>query len=67
MFHDPLAAATIFEKGLCEYERGTVEIELLSDNLKGLTYWKPGNKGPHEVAKTVNKEKFFEHYFSIVK
>jgi inosine-uridine nucleoside N-ribohydrolase len=65
-FHDPLAAATVFDDKICQYERGKVEIELLSEKLQGLTYWKPGKKGPHEVAKTVDKERFFEHFFSIL-
>jgi purine nucleosidase len=67
MFHDPLAATTIFDNNICKYERGTVEVDLLSEKLRGLTYWKPSKKGPHEVAKTVDKERFFDHYFSIVK
>jgi purine nucleosidase len=67
MFHDPLAAAIIFDNTICGYESGRVEIELLSEKLKGLTYWKPEKKGPHQVAKTINQKKFFEHYFSIVK
>ena len=26
-FHDPLAAATVFEPGLCEYTRASVEVD----------------------------------------
>jgi purine nucleosidase len=63
-FHDPLAATTLFEAQICSFERGTVEVELLSHRTKGMTYWMPDEKGPHEVAITVDSQKFFEHYFS---
>jgi purine nucleosidase len=65
MFHDPLVAASVFDNEICRYEKGKVEIELLSSNLYGLTYWKPMKKGPHEVAKFIDKESFFNHFFSV--
>jgi purine nucleosidase len=67
-FHDPLAAATIFDNQICRFRRGTVEVELASERLRGLTYWTPG--GPdssHEVCVEVDRTRFFEHYFSIVR
>ena len=63
-FHDPLAAATIFDDTICGYERGLVEIERQSERLAGLTHWKPAAAAPHEVALIVRPEAFFEHYFS---
>ncbi len=63
-FHDPLAAATIFDDTLCGFERGQVEVELTSARLAGHTHWTPNPAGQHEVALTVNAEKFFDHYFS---
>ena len=63
-FHDPLAAATIFEQAVCGFERGHVDVELSSERLAGLTYWTPDAQGQHEVALTVNPQRFFEHYFS---
>ena len=63
-FHDPLAAATIFDGTICSYERGLVEVERQSERLAGLTHWSPAASGPHEVARTVRPEAFFEHYFS---
>ncbi len=69
-FHDPLAAATIFEESICGYERGRVQVERQSEPLAGLTRWTPAPAGqeaaggPHEVALTVRPEAFFEHYFS---
>lgn len=66
-FHDPLAAAVIFNDKICKFEKGKVEVELDSPKLKGMTYWEPAKKkGVHQVALEVNKELFFEHYFSIV-
>lgn len=66
-FHDPLAAATIFDEKICSFEKGIVEVELLSDKLKGMTYWNPNDKqGNHEVAFKVNGNEFFDHFFSVV-
>ncbi|MFL5805501.1 MAG: nucleoside hydrolase [Roseiflexaceae bacterium] len=65
-FHDPLAAATIFDPQVCTFTRGTVEVELVSPRLGGLTFWRPGGDAPpHEVALEVDRERFFEHYFSV--
>jgi inosine-uridine nucleoside N-ribohydrolase len=66
-FHDPLAAATIFEPQICRFESGAVEVELASEPLRGLTYWSPHAPGArHEVAVQADPAKFFEHYFSVV-
>jgi purine nucleosidase len=63
-FHDPLAAVTIFDNGVCSFERGQVDVELASDRLAGLTYWKADANGRHEVALTVDAPRFFVHLFS---
>jgi purine nucleosidase len=64
-FHDPLAATTLFNDEICQFERGNVEIELASSRLAGLTYWSPQpGSGRHEVALLVRPELFFDHYFS---
>jgi purine nucleosidase len=64
-FHDPLAAATIFDPQVCTFTRGTVEVELASQRLGGLTFWRAGGDAPpHEVALEVDRDRFFEHYFS---
>lgn len=66
-FHDPLAAVSIFDPQVCTFEKGNVEVELDSKRLGGVTYWKADNiVGKHEVALEVDKNRFFEHYFSIV-
>lgn len=66
-FHDPLAAVAVFDKGVCEYQRGNVEIELEKKNLKGLTRFTPDKKGKHEIAVKVNPQRFFENYFKVFK
>jgi inosine-uridine nucleoside N-ribohydrolase len=65
-FHDPLAAATIFNGEICTFTRGTVETELLSSRTMGMTHWTAGPNGKHEVALSVDKEQFFAEYFNIV-
>jgi len=65
IFHDPLAAATVFDDQICVFEKGTVEVELASERLKGMTFWKPGGLERHEVALKVDSGRFFEHYFSV--
>jgi inosine-uridine nucleoside N-ribohydrolase len=67
-FHDPLAAATIFDEQICRFERGRVSVELTSERLKGLTFWDPEpveGDAPHEVALGVDPARFFAHYFSV--
>jgi purine nucleosidase len=64
-FHDPLAAATIFDPSICHFERGRVDVNLTSKLLAGRTIWKPAADGPHEVALNVDPQRFFDHYFSL--
>jgi len=64
-FHDPLAAVTIFDGTVCGFERGTVEVELKSERLAGLTHWKADPEGVHEVALMVDQQRFFDRYFSV--
>ena len=64
-FHDPLAAAAVFSEHICTFERGNVEVELVSDRLAGATLWQPGAAGKHEIALEVDSTRFFEHYFSV--
>ncbi|HUT15969.1 MAG TPA: nucleoside hydrolase [Anaerolineae bacterium] len=65
-FHDPLAALTLFDDGVCAFEKGTVEMELPSERTRGMTHWTPG--GPeawHEVALDVDVDRFFERFFEV--
>jgi inosine-uridine nucleoside N-ribohydrolase len=65
IFHDPLAGATIFNDNICAYERGNVDVELLSDNLCGYTRWTPNAEGAHEIATSVDADRFLCEYFSV--
>jgi len=64
-FHDPLAATTVFDDQICVFKRGTVEVELTSERLKGMTLWRSGGSEKHEVALEVDGRRFFEQYFSV--
>lgn len=65
-FHDPLAAATIFDDSICTFSRGNVQIELESRQLAGYMHWQEDKAtGPHQVADTVDPSRFFTHYFSV--
>ena len=64
-FHDPLAAATIFDPQICSFERGQVEVDLV--DVPGQTGWiNTGENLPHEIATSVDPQRFFEHYFATV-
>ena len=63
-FHDPLAVAAIFEPTLCAYARGTVRVDLENSDLMGKTHWTPNETGPHEIAVTVDPDRFFVHFFA---
>jgi purine nucleosidase len=62
-FHDPLAAATIFEPGLCTYAHGHIRVSLEAGPDHARTYFMPDPAGPHTVATTVNAEAFFSEYY----
>ncbi|MGO9310496.1 MAG: nucleoside hydrolase [Spirochaetia bacterium] len=66
VFHDPLAAAVVFDEALCRFVRGTVDVELESRRLAGVTHWDvdPAS-GRHEVAVSVDRGRFFERFFSV--
>ena len=66
-FHDPLAAATIFNNQICQFKSGNVSIEMNRTKLRGLTRWKNNPSGRHEAAYDVDKSIFFEHYLSVFK
>ena len=66
-FHDPLAAAAIFDEQVCAFEQGSVEVDLHEGKDRGRTIWTAGqDAGPHEVALNVDAERFFQHYFQVV-
>jgi inosine-uridine nucleoside N-ribohydrolase len=64
-FHDPLAAATIFDDRICTYQQGTVGIEAGDQEMR--ITWEPGGHGaPHQAAMTVDVERYFEDFFRVV-
>ena len=66
-FHDPLAAALIFEPSLCELEAHRIEVELTSPRGLGQTYFhNDAPQKPHEIAARVDADAFFRHYFATV-
>ncbi len=65
-FHDPLAAATIFDDTICTFEHGTADVELTSERLLGFTHWYPGDRtAPHQVAASVDAGRFYAHFFGM--
>lgn len=67
-FHDPLAAAVIFEPELCTYASGRIELSLTEPTL-GWTAWRAAEEdgeSPHRIAASVDPTRFFEHFESIV-
>ena len=62
-FHDPLAAAAIFEPMLCTYAAGHVDV-VWETGLLGKTQWTPRTDGPHKIAVTVEADAFFAHFFA---
>src|SRR5262249_26250267 len=66
-FHDPLAAAVLFEPEICSYRTGLVTVETTSSSLAGLTQFRvQADEGPHRIAVDVDSEAFFRHYFAVV-
>ena len=66
-FHDPLAAAVVFDPTLCSFRRGTVRIATEPEERFGATEWTPEEEtGAHEVAAHVNAARFFEQYLSVI-
>lgn len=65
-FHDPLAAATIFQNGICQFKRGKVSVEIYENEELGKTHWEPDVGGPHEIANKVDSEIFFDHFFRVL-
>ncbi len=64
IFHDPLAAACIFDEDICQFTAGQVSIDLAE--RPGLTQWHSGvENSRHEVALHVNPQSFFDEFFGV--
>jgi purine nucleosidase len=67
-FHDPLAAATIFDDRICRFAHGSVKVDLDGAASPGTTIWTAGgDETRHEVAVAVDRERFLDHYFEITR
>jgi len=65
VFHDPLAAAVIFESDLCTFQPCLVQINLEGGREQGLMCLNTqSGQTPHQVAVIVEPKAFFEHYFA---
>jgi inosine-uridine nucleoside N-ribohydrolase len=60
-----LAAAAIFNRGICKYKRGQVQVELEEANLMGVTHFQSSRDGRIRAAESVNVDNFFQEYFSV--
>ena len=67
VFHDPLAAATIFEPDLCTFAAGEVIVDSSPGPVAGSTTWRPKPDGRHQIAVDVRPDAFVEHYFDVVR
>jgi len=66
-FHDPLAAAAVFEPDLCRYESARVDV-LTSGQCPGRTLPRPmppGQARADSLALQVDPQRFFSRYFSV--
>ncbi|NLW51566.1 MAG: nucleoside hydrolase [Candidatus Brocadiaceae bacterium] len=64
-FHDPLAAACVFEPDLCTYRTGRVAVDLQGAG-RGATRFEESAGGPHRVAADVDVGRFFRRYFETI-
>ncbi|MFT7318555.1 nucleoside hydrolase [Congregibacter sp.] len=64
-FHDPLAAALLFNPGLCDFIAGNVAVNLESEPMPGVTSFIANTKSATRVASHVDPEAFFTEYFSV--
>jgi purine nucleosidase len=64
-FHDPLAAVTIFDDQLCEFERGAASVATATGQDQGTIDWQPTEDGTLEVGVSVDPGRFFERYFEV--
>jgi purine nucleosidase len=66
IFHDPLAAACVFEEDLCTYETGDVSVDLKGERFFAATSFQAGG-GARRIAVEVDSERFFRHFFDVLR
>ncbi len=57
--HDPLAAVCVFYPDICRFARGTVQVETEQESKMGNTTFVPDPEGNVEIARTVDKARFY--------
>lgn len=65
VFHDPLAAVSVFAPDVCGLERGWATIDLRDGPEKGRTLWAADAAGRHDIGATVDVARFFAEYFGV--
>lgn len=63
-YHDPLAAALIFNPELCTYVRGKATVENV-ENGPVLNGFEPCEEGGALITRTVDIDAFLKHYYSV--
>lgn len=64
--HDPLAAVCIFHPEVCCFERGFVTVETEREASMGNTFFTPSAHGNVEIARSVNRERFYSILSSVL-
>ena len=67
IFHDPLAAATVFDDSLCTFKCGNVETEWRKEGEYGAMRFQAALDGRHEIATDIDSKRFFEHFVGTFK
>lgn len=66
-FHDPLAAACIFQPELCQYRQGKVAVSVVEPTAGWTIFTDQAEEKSHTVAAAVDAKAFGKHYFATVK
>lgn len=66
-WHDPLAAACLFEPDICRYAQGKVTVSLNEPTLGWTVFDGRAAEKPHTVATQVDMQRFLDHYFEVVR
>lgn len=65
IFHDPLAASTIFDDAICSFIPGRVHVDITHEQTLGKTSL-TREQSLHMVAETVDTTYFLQHFFKII-
>lgn len=69
IFHDPLAAVSIFDPDVCEFQEGRVGIKINPETglLTETTFDLRDDLRPHQIAVRVDVNRFFKSFFDVFK